>query len=127
MCTHGVSVERLHGGKKNAEANAHDAGDIDDLPKEAMVSRYEEVRGNVIGCPGMGVFEGQGLALILHKGMTAWLRTWLKAAEAHSARPVKSLPAARPIEKENVKAQIVSIIATMALNNEQEPPYDTAR
>jgi hypothetical protein len=90
---------------------------MDSLPKEALVSRYEEVRGQVTRCQGVGASKGQGLALMLHQGLAAWLRAWLKAPPV---RPINLVPVASKTEDENVTAQIVSIIATMALNNEQE-------
>lgn len=117
MCIPEVLVGRLYGGKKNADAGAPGAYDMDSLPKEALVSRYEEVRGQVIRCHGGGASKGQGLALMLHKGLAAWLRAWLKAPPV---RPIKLVPVVRKTEDNNVTAQIVSIIATMALNNEQE-------
>ena len=117
MCIPEVLVGRLYGGKKNADANAPDAYEMDSLPNEALVSRYEEVRGQVIRCHGGGASKGQGLALMLHKGLAAWLRAWLNAPPV---RPAKLTPVARKVEDENVTAEIVSIIATMALSNEQE-------
>ena len=90
---------------------------MDSLPKEALVSRYEEVRGQVLRCQGVGASKGQGLALMLHRGLAAWLRAWLKAPPV---KPIKLVPGASKTEDENVTAQIISIIATMALNNEQE-------
>jgi hypothetical protein len=107
----------LYGGKKNADANSPGGYDMDSLPIEALVSRYEEVRGQVIRCHGVGASKGQGLALMLHRGLAAWLRAWLNAPPV---RPAKLTPVARKVEDENVTAQIVSIIATMALSNEQE-------
>ena len=124
-CTHEVSAGPWHGGKKNTEANAHDVCNPDALPKEAMVSRYEEVRSNVTGRPCRGVLEaqGQGLALMLHQGMAAWLRAWLrawlKAAVAPVAKPAKHLPRGCPTDDEQVTAQIISIIATMALTTSE--------
>lgn len=92
-----------------------------------MVSRYEEVRGYVMRCQGGGVSTGQGLALMLHQGMAVWLWAWLNAGDAPAVRPASELPAARRSTDATVTAQIVSIMATMALNDKRETAYDSAR
>ena len=85
------------------------------------MSRCEEVRSNVTGraCRGVLEAQGQGLALMLHQGMAAWLRAWLKAAVAPVAKPEKRVPRGCPTDDEPVTAQIISILATMALTTSE--------
>ena len=77
MCIQEVLVEPLRGGKKNAEENVNDRYVMDAPPWEPMVSRYEEIRSNMIRADGIGVSERQGLSLILHRGLAAWIRAWI--------------------------------------------------
>lgn len=127
MCIPEVSVERSLAGKKNAEDTVDAAVAMDLLPKDAMASRYEEVRGQVMRGYGGGIAAGQGLVLMRAKGLAGWLSAWRLAGDTPSARPARVIPAARKSADEQVTARIVSILATMALNNVQEPPHDSTR
>jgi len=117
MCIQEVSVEPLHGGKKNAEENASDRYVMDTLPREPMVSRYEEIRSNMIRADGVGIGERQGLSLILRGGLAAWIRAWMTIGPA---LPTTQTPPDKGIETDDVTARIVSIITTMVLSNSKE-------
>jgi len=86
-----------------------------------LVSRYEEIRLNIVCADGIGAGECQGLSLILHKGLTAWIRAWscmsYSTARESEAKPA---PAARRTKDDSVTAQIISIITTMALHTQKE-------
>ena len=118
MCIQEVLVEPLRGGKKNAEENVNDRYVMDAPPWEPMVSRYEEIRSNMIRADGIGVSERQGLSLILHRGLAAWIRAWI---DNQSRTPGDAnTHTERGIETGDVTARIVSIITTMVLSNPKE-------
>jgi hypothetical protein len=103
----------LPSGKKNAEENTNDRYVMDALPWEPMVSRYEEIRSNMI----RAVSERQGLSLILHRGLAAWIRAWMTISPTP---PTTQIPPDRGIETDDATARIVSIITTMVLSNPKE-------
>ncbi|MFC1680961.1 hypothetical protein ACFL1S_04095 [Pseudomonadota bacterium] len=90
---------------------------MDTLPREPMVSRYEEIRSNMIRADGVGIGERQGLSLILRGGLAAWIRAWMTIGPA---LPTTQTPPDKGIETDDVTARIVSIITTMVLSNSKE-------
>ena len=87
------------------------------LPHAAMGSRYEEVRNNVLCFRGVGGVECQGLSLILHRGLATWMGVGVDLNATRIAIPTPVVSAAADSTTDNqVTAQIVTIIATMALN-----------
>jgi hypothetical protein len=117
MCIQEASVGPLHGGKKNAEENTNDRYVMEAWPWEPMVSRYEEIRSNMIRADGISVSDRQGHSLILHRGLAAWIRAWITISPA---LPATRIPIHRGIEAGDVTARIVSIITTMVLSNPKE-------
>ena len=73
------------------------------------VDRYEQLRGQALaGAPGCSRL---GLALLQHRGVTAWTRAWQSTApEAPSHRRSQ-----RPSARRSVEREIVRVLASMAL------------
>ena len=78
---------------------------------------------------GEGVYlrECLGLSLILHQGLAAWIGAWLEIMAARPTTKITPSSVSRQTENDNVTVQIVSIIATMALNQERRVMHDTVR
>jgi hypothetical protein len=93
---------------------------MDDQLLAVLVARYEEIRGNVMGYTAGSAAGRLGLAVIRHYGMALWLRTWMKEVCSSSVASPKPTAVPGRLLAENVTAQIVSIMATMALNRKQE-------
>jgi hypothetical protein len=69
------------------------------------VDRYEQLRERALaGAPGSSRL---GLALLQHRGVTAWTRAWHTTTPA----PITSAPIAAPVGEH----QIVGVLAAMAL------------
>lgn len=49
--------------------------------------RYEELRRGVMSGSGRQA-TGEGLALVLHRGVAAWLEAWSKCLDKPSVEPV---------------------------------------
>ena len=87
-------------------AIARERREIDDaIAGRSDVDRYEQLRGQALaGAPGSSRL---GLALLQHRGVTAWSRAWQSAAPG----PAVSAPLAAPVGEH----EIVSVLASMAL------------
>ena len=73
------------------------------------VVRYEELRGEVLaGAPGCSRL---GLALLQHRGVTAWTRVWHSTAPAPPVSVSPAVPAAATVGER----EIVSVLASMAM------------
>jgi hypothetical protein len=73
------------------------------------VDRYEQLRGQALaGAPGGSRL---GLALLQHRGVSAWTRVWQSTAPTPSVTPPLAPDAAAPV----AEGEIVSVLASMAL------------
>ena len=88
----------------------HERRAIDDPARErGDVDRYEQLRGQALaGGPGSARL---GLALLQHRGVTAWTHAWQSAAPG----PPVSAPLVAPVGAPVVEHEIVSVLASMAL------------
>jgi hypothetical protein len=83
---------------------------IDDGARErGDVDRYEQLRERALaGAPGGSRL---GLALLQHRGVTAWSRAW----QATAPGPAVSATLATRAGASVVEGEIVSVLASMAL------------
>ena len=83
---------------------------IDDRTRRGGdVDRYEQLRGQALaGAPGCSRL---GLALLQHRGVTAWTRAWHSTAP----EPAVSPPAAASVGGPVGEREIVRVLASMAL------------
>jgi hypothetical protein len=73
------------------------------------LDRYEQLRGQALaGGPGCSRL---GLALLQHRGVTAWTRAWQNTAPASSGPPTLAARAGASVGD----GEIVSVLASMAL------------
>jgi hypothetical protein len=73
------------------------------------VDRYEQLRSQaLVGGPGGSRL---GLALLQHRGVTAWTRAW----QSTTPGPVMSTPSPVPVGASVAEREIVSVLASMAL------------
>jgi hypothetical protein len=88
----------------------HERRAIDDPTRErGDVDRYEQLRGQALaGAPGSSRL---GLALLQHRGVSAWTRAWHTAAPG----PPVSAPLVAPVGAPVGEREIVSVLASMAL------------
>jgi hypothetical protein len=71
------------------------------------VDRYEQLRGQALGGGPGG--SRLGLALLQHRGVTAWTRAW------QSTTPGPPAPTPRLVAAPVGEREIVSVLASMAL------------
>ncbi|MDQ6776357.1 MAG: hypothetical protein M3071_09110 [Actinomycetota bacterium] len=88
----------------------HERRGIDDATRErGDVDRYEQLRGQALaGAPGVSRL---GLALLQHRGVTAWTRAWHSTTPGPPVSVSPSAPSGAPV----VEREIVSVLASMAL------------
>jgi len=73
---------------------------------------YEALRGHVVGaCPGAAVPD-PGLALLLRRGMSAWIDSCGSWSSRSAAEPARSLVLATP-PRQMQRAEVVRVLATM--------------
>ena len=79
-----------------------------------MVDRYEELRGEVLG-QSAGGGPGLGLALLIRRGMAAWMRAWANCTPHVEPRRVRDPPANRmfPVD---VRSQVARVLVDMVMN-----------
>jgi hypothetical protein len=80
-----------------------------------LMDRYEELRLEAIG-RGSFSGSGQGLALVVRKGLTAWMEAWSRCASPVDAvhRHISAM-GARPAV--GVRTELVQVLATMTLEH----------
>jgi hypothetical protein len=84
-----------------------------------VVDRYEELRGQVLSPEGRGS-GSQGLTLFLRQGMKGWMDVWSRCRIAGPTKvPVKSSPVEGTLPWD-LRAEVVAILAGMALSIGQE-------
>ena len=88
------------------------------LPAECdAVARYEELRKEVLA-PSPRTDHGRGLALLLSRGLTTWLRAL--ATVALPLLPLRPLPLAATIGfvPPDLRREVATLLAAMALQQE---------
>lgn len=84
---------------------------------ERLLVAYESLRGYVLGdCPGRA---SPGLALLLHKGMAAWLEAcaqWTPPPQAQADRQSSTGADLPP----GLRGELVVVLTTMVLSHLQE-------
>ena len=81
---------------------------------DALVSRYEELRGQALGRASR-IPHGQGLALLMRSGMSAWMQAWAQCTVvAPAAAPRQPLDdeAIVPLQ---MHKEVAMILAGMVL------------
>lgn len=78
---------------------------------------YEDMRRHALG--RRGVSQKLGLAVLLGRGVAAWMRAWVEVAAAREStnRHECGSDVARPVE---VPGEIVMVVASMALSAREE-------
>jgi hypothetical protein len=79
-----------------------------------VVERYEELRGVALGTTAP--VHGRGLALILRRGMVAWMQAWSECAPAASTRVQPRVPRAEAIPR----PEVVALLTEMAISAASE-------
>lgn len=74
---------------------------------DGLIARYEELRRQVLGRCGA---HGHGLALLMHRGMRAWMQAWSQCV----APP--PTPMLAPDEQETCPVQLHKEVATLLAN-----------
>jgi hypothetical protein len=83
----------------------------DRLVPDRLRMAYEALRGHVVGAgPGAAV-PGPGLALLLRRGMSAWIESCASWLSRSAAAPACSLALAAP-PREVQRAEVVRVLAT---------------
>jgi hypothetical protein len=85
---------------------------------DELVDRYEELRRQALD-PSAGIYRGPGLALLIHRGM----RAWMEVSSCSSTTPCTT--SRRVSNREGVliseqHSEIVSVLTTMALHHYPE-------
>ena len=81
---------------------------------QPFVERYEELRLEAIG-RGSFSGSGQGLALVLRKGLTAWMEAWSRCVSPSNIVSHRQDSAADVKPAPGMQTELVQVLATMAL------------
>lgn len=79
-----------------------------------LVDRYEELRLEAIG-RGSFSGSGQGLALVVRKGLTAWMEAWSHCVSPSNIVSHRQDSAANVKPVMGIQTELVQLLATMAL------------
>lgn len=93
-----------------------DASPVTD--SSALVSSYEELRGEALRRPG-GPGRGSGLALFIRRGMAAWLTAC--APVARSLEALSRVPVAQDRVPPDLRTEVAMVLAEMALSAAHYP------
>ena len=85
----------------------------------ALAARYEQLRQDVVASTGH--HGGGGLALLMRKGMAAWMNSVENEPPHRTAVPASSCVASRP---EGIERGLIDIVAAMALAAVSEFRHD---
>lgn len=85
---------------------------------DGLIARYEELRRQVLGRSGM---QAQGLALLMRRGMSAWMQAWSQCA----ALPLVPLVPAQPTDDQEIcpvqlHQEVAMLLTNMVLFARQE-------
>jgi hypothetical protein len=84
----------------------------------AVVSGYERLRSCALGVSADGLAE-PGIALLMRRGLRAWLEARRELAEATPAAPSGDGSTSAPLGPD-VRGELARLVATMALNVAQQ-------
>jgi hypothetical protein len=82
-----------------------------------LIVRYEELRRQVLGRYGG---HGNGLALLMHHGMSAWMQAWSQCAAVALPAPTQVPPDDQETCPVELHREVATILANMALFSRQE-------
>lgn len=83
---------------------------------QSFVDRYEELRLEAVG-RGSFSSSGQGLALVLRKGLTAWMEAWSRCVPSRGTTAPRQTPASAMESDPGMKTELVRVLAAMALEH----------
>jgi hypothetical protein len=84
-----------------------------------LISRYEELRRQALGQSG-ALPRGQGLVLLMQRGMRAWMQAWALCSVAPPA-PSPPQPQGEPeIFPLEMHKEVAMLLAGMVLSRPQE-------
>jgi hypothetical protein len=89
------------------------------VPRQDLSQHYETLRAAALGEPTQAEFP-QGLALLLCRGLPAWMHAWSQCVSAtpppvpQPGRPPTILPA-------GVAGQVALVLASMILQRQEHP------
>ena len=83
---------------------------------DGLIVRYEELRRQVLGRYGA---HGQGLALLMRRGMCAWMQAWSQCAAAPPPVPTQ-VPDDQQTCPVALHKEVTTILANMVLFARQE-------
>ena len=94
------------------------------LAKEMLVENYEQLRGQAMGeSPQAGRLR-LGLALFIHKGMTAWLEAWADNPPQTEPRSTMKRTVTNPLPN-RLHDDVTIILSNMVMSiGLQEANYD---
>lgn len=83
---------------------------------DGLIARYEELRRQALGCFGS---QAQGLALLMRRGMSAWMQAWSQcvASPPSPAQPQQQTQEICPVQ---LHADVAALLASMVLFARQE-------
>ena len=79
-----------------------------------FVERYEELRREAVGRASLSG-SGQGMALVLRKGLTVWMQAWNRCAPSESTTSDRKSPGMEIRSAPGMQTELVQLLATMAL------------
>lgn len=80
---------------------------------QPFVERYEQLRLEAIGCGSFST--GQGLALVVRKGLTTWMEAWSRCASPTNTFAHRQNSAVDVKPALGVQTELIQLLATMAL------------
>lgn len=85
---------------------------------DGLIPRYEQLREQALGRPN-GIPRGQGLALLMRSGMSAWMQAWAQCTVQALAVPqrVRGDEERFPLD---LHKEVAMILAGMVLYGRQE-------
>lgn len=88
------------------------------LRRNGLISRYEQLREQALMRPS-GVARGQGLALLMRSGMSAWMQAWAQCT-VEAPAPPQAIPGNETILPLEMHNEVAMILAGMVLYDRQE-------
>jgi len=85
-----------------------------------LISRYEQLREQALRRPS-GIARGQGLALLMRGGMSAWMQAWAQCmVQAPAPPPPPVMPGDEAILPLSMHKEVAMILAGMVLYSRRE-------
>lgn len=96
------------------------------LAKEMLVENYEQLRGQAMGESFQAGSLRLGLALFIHKGMTAWLEAWADNPPQTEPRSTTKRPDIKLVA-DRLHGDVTMVLSNMVMSvGLQEADYDYA-